>query len=241
MGRSPVTQLINTTSLNKQFKSCYMWKTTPYLAEILLSPAADIALGGVTDYENKTKTNRPQEECWHRVSPQHTEIFGVGKVAPFSLPGAQQTSRKLRVSVPSCLSTMSTHPGTVCAGCREGVKRSEKEGSAQHWPQLVRAQLTHSPLAACAYSRAGSKNWLLTYLQRDWWDSTLWPQPSGQCSLLTSVHNRLDFWLTPNLRFFRARVGMDKDRCQILLWHFKYDHGSRTRLSQYPLLVLMYS
>lgn len=161
--------------------------------------------------------------------PQHTaEISGVEEVAQPSLPVAHRDQQGAE-AVSSQLCLKNEHPSRDslesmvnflhAAGRGWSIWRKKPALSTDH--KLVRAQLTHSPLAACAHSQAGSTDWLLTYLQKDWWDCRLSPQPLGQCLLLASVHNWLDFWLTPNLWFSRARERMDKARCQILLWHFK--------------------
>lgn len=125
--------------------------------------------------------------------------------------------------------------------CREGVKRWEREASTQHWPQACQGSADSLP-AGSLCSQPGREHKLAADLFADGLVGQQAVTPALRTVLTPHFGPLLAwFWLTPNLRFSRAGVEMDKDRCQTLLWHFKYDHGIRTGLSQYPLLVWMYS
>lgn len=177
--------------------------------------------------------------------PQHmADIFGVGEVAQPSLPGAQQRPAGSWDSVPGCPTKISTHPGTLWKAwltfsTLQGGGEAFGDGS-QHSALTTSSGL--SWLTPCwqpvLTARQGAQIGCWPICRRT--DGTACCDPTLG-TVLASVHNWLGFWLMPNLRSFRARVGMDKARCQILLWLFKYDHGSRAGLSQYPLLLWMYS
>lgn len=108
--------------------------------------------------------------------------FGVGEVAQPSPPEARQRPAGSQDCQPPIVPQKWTpipepsgKRGWLSPHCREGVKLLEKETSRNSaltasLRRAPAAQLTHSPLAACAHGQAGSTNWPLTYLQKGWWE-----------------------------------------------------------------------